>query len=525
MGGFQAVPVPGITPIDQVAQAQMVAEAESRKALIEFIEAVITEVEDSPNFKYMAVAQRYYENKSDIMEKKRTVISADMNNEITLKESKVLANNKLPHNFMKKLTRQKLGYMLGKPFSLVPMKADDEKAKKFFDIMTDRYLDLAFYRLLKNTGRDSIVKGLGWMMPYYNEKGKLCLRRCGPEEVMPLWADEDHTDLEAIIRKYKVEVYEGSKKSFITHVEYWTNQGVEYFIKSETDGHLKHDPEHPKMEPHFWVLTDKKDEETGEPIKQGVNWSVIPFIPFKYDPDEQSLLVRIKELVDDYDRKTSEISDAIADHPNAVTVIKNYDGESKEEFVKNKNEYRTIFVSGDGEANTLEAPLNVSEMDKHIQRLREDIFEFGQGVNTADKDIRDTSGVALRFLYADLDMDCVDWGAEVKWSLHRLFWFIQYDILAHGGEDFTDVQYDIVFNTDVIINETETVTNAMNSKGLISDKTIAANHPWVIDAEKEIADMMTETEDTLDLEADYAKKVAAAKHTGSGGGAGSGGNE
>ena len=518
MGGFQAVPVPGITPIDQVAQAQMVAAAESRKALIEFIEAVITEVEDSPNFKYMAVAQRYYENKSDIMEKKRTVISADMNNEITLKESKVLANNKLPHNFMKKLTRQKLGYMLGKPFSLVPMKADDEKAKKFFDIMTDRYLDLAFYRLLKNTGRDSIVKGLGWMMPDYNEKGKLCLRRCSPEEVMPLWADEDHTDLEAIIRKYKVEVYEGSKKSFITHVEYWTNQGVEYFIKSETDGHLKHDPEHPKMEPHFWVLTDKKDEETGEPIKQGVNWSVIPFIPFKYDPDEQSLLVRIKELVDDYDRKTSEISDAIADHPNAVTVIKNYDGESKEEFVKNKNEYRTIFVSGDGEANTLEAPLNVSEMDKHIQRLREDIFEFGQGVNTADKDIRDTSGVALRFLYADLDMDCVDWGAEVKWSLHRLFWFIQYDILAHGGEDFTDVQYDIVFNTDVIINETETVTNAMNSKGLISDKTIAANHPWVIDAEKEIADMMTETEDTLDLEADYAKKVAAAKQTGSGGG-------
>lgn len=517
MGGFQAVPVPGITPIDQVAQAQMVAEAESRKALIEFIEAVITEVEDSPNFKYMAVAQRYYENKSDIMEKKRTVISADMNNEITLKESKVLANNKLPHNFMKKLTRQKLGYMLGKPFSLVPMKADDEKAKKFFDIMTDRYLDLAFYRLLKNTGRDSIVKGLGWMMPYYNEKGKLCLRRCGPEEVMPLWADEDHTDLEAIIRKYKVEVYEGSKKSFITHVEYWTNQGVEYFIKSETDGHLKYDPEHPKMEPHFWVLTDKKDEETGEPIKQGVNWSVIPFIPFKYDPDEQSLLVRIKELVDDYDRKTSEISDAIADHPNAVTVIKNYDGESKEEFVKNKNEYRTIFVQGDGEASTLEAPLNVSEMDKHIQRLREDIFEFGQGVNTADKDIRDTSGVALRFLYADLDMDCVDWGAEVKWSLHRLFWFIQYDILAHGGEDFTDVQYDIVFNTDVIINETETVTNAMNSKGLISDKTIAANHPWVIDAEKEIADMMTETEDTLDLEADYAKKVAAAKQTGSGG--------
>lgn len=513
--GFQTV-VPGITPVTQMAQAQMIAKAESLKARIEFIEAIITETEGTDHYKYMAVAQRYYENKSDIMEKKRTVISADMNNEVILKESKVLANNRLPHNFMKKLTRQKLGYMLGKPFSLVPMKADDTKAKAFFEIINEKYLNLAFYRLLKNTGRDSIVKGLGWMMPYYNESGKLCFRRCSPEEVMPLWADEDHTDLEAIIRKYKVEVYEGPKKSFVTHVEYWTVEGVEYFIKSEADGHLKHDPDHRGLEPHFWVLTDKKDEN-GEPIKNGVNWSVIPFIPFKYDPDEQSLLVRIKELVDDYDRKTSEISDAIADHPNSVTVVKNYDGASKEEFVKNKNEYRTIFVQGDGEASTLEAPLNVGEMDKHIQRLREDIFEFGQGVNTADKDIRDTSGVALRFLYADLDMDCVDWGAEVKWSLHRLFWFIQYDIIAHGGEDFTSVQYDIVFNTDVIINETETVTNAMNSKGLISDKTIAANHPWVIDADKEIEDMMSETEDTLDLEAEYAKKTAAAKQTGSSG--------
>ena len=142
-------------------------------------------------------------------------------------------------------------------------------------------------------------------------------------------------------------------------------------------------------------------------------------------------------------------------------------------------------------------------MDKHIERLRQDIYEFGQGVNTSDKDIRDTSGVALRFIYADLDMDCVDWGGEVKWSLMKLFWFIQQDIMSKTGKDYTNVRYDIVFNTDVIINESETVLNCMNSVGLVSGKTIAANHPWTLDADKEMHTLKQETEQTYELEAEY----------------------
>jgi SPP1 family phage portal protein len=193
-----------------------------------------------------------------------------------------------------------------------------------------------------------------------------------------------------------------------------------------------------------------------------------------------------------------------------MLVVKNYDGASKEDFVHNKNQYRTIFVQGDGDAKTLETPLDVEAVDKHLQRLREDIYEFGQGVNVADKDIRDTSGVALRFMYADLDMDCVDWGNEVEWSIGLLVWFIQQDILSKKGVDYEPVSYSVLFNTDIIVNETETITNCMNSVGVISPETIAANHPWVLDAKKEIAALREDDADTLDLEAEYAIKQAVA---------------
>lgn len=487
----------GTTQTDLITQ-QLADDSSQGEAQVEFIQSMISEYENSDSYKFMAVAQRYYENDTDIKDKKRMVIAKDMENNAILKESKVLSNNQLRHNFMKKLTRQKIAYMLGKPFTLTEVRADDEQAKKFFETLED-YLDMKFYKFIKNVARDSIVKGIGWVQVYYDEEGFLKMRRCAPEEIIPLWADADHTVLDAVIRHYKVEQYVGANKKIVKYIEYYTHSGVYYYIYDDT-GHLVLNPD--KLNnpgSHFYL----KPEDTENKELLGVNWSHIPFVAFKYDCDEQSLLCRIKSLVDEYDKRTSSIADSIDDHPNSVTIVKNYDGASKEEFVQNKNEYRTIFVQGDGDAHSLETPLNVNDQDKHLERLRQDIYEFGQGVNTADKDIRDTSGVALRFIYADLDMDCIDWGSEVKESLINLFWFIQQDIISKTGVDYTTVKYDIVFNTDIIINESETILNCMNSVGLVSGKTIATNHPWTLDAEKELNALKEETEQSYEMEAEY----------------------
>lgn len=467
-----------------------------------FISSVIAEFEASDFRKYMDTAWKYYKNENDILQSKRMVIGKDQNNNPALMESKVLSNNQLCHNFMKKLTRQKIGYMLGKPFTLSANNADDAKAEELFT-HCKQYFGKEFFKMIKNVGRDSIVKGLGWLLVYYDEAGTLKFMRCAPEEVIPLWADSDHTELAAVVRKYAVEQYVKGLKKLIKYADYYTPEGVYHYVYND-NGKLVKNPEKPQISPNFTV---KQEQEDGTLVDVGVQWAKIPFIPFKYDPDEQSLLVRIKSLIDDYDKKTSGISNNVDDFPNSTIVVKNYDGESKEEFVHNKNQYRTIFVQGDGDAKPMEAPLNIEEVDKHIQRLREDIYEFGQGVNTADKDIRDTSGVALRFLYGDLDMDCIDWGGEVEWSIMLLMWFIQQDLIAKGLGDYTDVDYSVIFNTDMIINETETIQNCFTSKGVISDETIAANHPWTKNASKELQGMLSDKEEILDLEAEYGNKT------------------
>ena len=59
--------------------------------------------------------------------------------------------------------------------------------------------------------------------------------------------------------------------------------------------------------------------------------------------------------------------------------------------------------------------------------------------------------------------------------------------LAENGQgNYENEHVDLIFNRDVQINESETIINIQNSKGIISDKTLIANHPWINDVEQEL---------------------------------------
>lgn len=44
----------------------------------------------------------------------------------------------------------------------------------------------------------------------------------------------------------------------------------------------------------------------------------------------------------------------------------------------------------------------------------------------------------------------------------------------------------IIFNRDMLLNETEVIDNCTKSVGLLSDETVIANHPWVDDPQAEL---------------------------------------
>jgi SPP1 family phage portal protein len=108
-------------------------------------------------------------------------------------------------------------------------------------------------------------------------------------------------------------------------------------------------------------------------------------------------------------------------------------------------------------------------------------------VDTKDPDLGNASGTAINFRYMDLDADCESLGTELKDTFQRLKLFIDVYLQLTGKGDFTKEQFDIVFNVDMPVNETDVINNVRNSDGIISRRTQLQNHPWVQDVDEEIA--------------------------------------
>lgn len=455
----------------------------------EFLVEAIREYRDSKVYKDMKIAKNYFFNKNDICERKRYYI--DRQGQPVM--CNLLTNSRLSHPFVRKLVNQKINYLLSKEFTI---QGEENYVQKLREYFNDR-----FKLTLTNVGSASVISGVAWMQAYYNEEGKLKFKHIPSEEIIPFWHDSEHTELDAIIRIYDIEEYEVGRpeKKIYEFIEYYTKEGLWKYKRLKAGGNI-YPLTSVEGEGHFKVVDEQGEEKWA-------NWDTVPFVAFKYNRDEVSLLNWIKPLIDDYDINTSDVSNNLQDIPNAIKIIKGYEDNDKEEFTKNLNFFRSIFVGEGGDVSALQTPTNVDEVDLHLTRLRKDIFEFGGGVDTVNKELRDVSGVALRFQYADLDMDCSEMAQQYKYSLRQLQWFINKD-LERQGISYDDTNSNFLFNTAVILNETELINNLAVSKDMISQKTLLENHPWVKNTEQEIAEIEKDQQKQLEYDIQLADKTA-----------------
>lgn len=465
--------------------------------IIDIINQEVGEWENSEDLEWMHIGERYYRNNTDIKKRERMAIGESG----TLEPVANLANNKLANAFTRKLVDQKVGYLLSKPMSI---SADNGNYEKFLE----PYFGKKFKRQIQSLGTEAINKGIAWLHVYYDDAGKLSFMIIPSEQCIPIWRDAAHTELQAMIRTYQVEVYEGKQKKTITKTEWWDTNGVRRYDKdgvafiddvqymSSFEAYIraiKNLPEDEELEignlyPH--VISGSNG--------QGFNWEKVPFIAFKYNDDELPLIRIIKELVDDYDQQKSDNANNLEDLPNSIYVVKNYGDVNGADFRKNISIYRVVFVGDDGEVKTVNIEINTEAFKDHQDRNRKDIYEFGRGVDTQTDKIGNASGVALKFLYADLDLDCNIIENQFQAALEQLQWFIDTDLKNKGLGDFFNEEVDFIFNRDIIINETEAITNSKDSVGIISNETIVANHPWTTNTREEMKRIKKEKESELE---------------------------
>lgn len=404
-------------------------------------------------------------------------------------------NHKLKHGFLNTLVDDKINYLLVKPYT---MACDDETyLKAVQDILGEN-----FQGRLGRVGTDASLKGISWLHPYVDEKGKFKLRLVSGDQGIPLWVDDEHTEKDAFIWVYQVEVIEGKETRWITKAEYWTEDRVAYYVKDDklkpTGGFI--------LDAERYFDTDLQEDEFVEQFKVGDDlsgWGKVPFIAFKNNDHELTDLQIIKSLIDEYDFGRSDVGNVLDDMKSTIFGLKGYGGENLGEFMHDLSMYRAIKLDDDGGIDTYNPTMDIAAASEHYNALRKDIYNFGGGVDKdSDKMGNSPSGIALKFIYSGLDLKCNKMESCFKAGFQELLYFVN-KYLELTSVSVPDAEITLVFNRDIAINESQAITDCQNSSGVISQETIIANHPWVEDADLELKRLKKEKEEAYEAAMDY----------------------
>lgn len=429
----------------------------------------------------------YYRGKHDILHKKRTAIGE--NGELITLDN--LPNSRIVDNQFRKMVDQKANYLVGQPFVI----RSDNQA--FADALQPFLMTKQFSRLIKAVTRDALCCGIGWLYPYYDDNGSLTFRRLRPYEVIPLWADEEHTRLDAAIRVYDMTEYVGNTEKVVHRVEVYDDTGIHYFTLD--GGNLT--PIEPFNAPYIMA---------GD---QAYNWEHIPLVAFKCDAEETPLLTRCRSMQDGLNEIESQWQDQMQEDPrNTIMVLVNYDGENLGEFRRNLATYGAVKVrsdsSGGGDVRTLQIEVNAENYQTLVQQFKKAIIENCMGYDAKDDRLGSNANeMNIKSMYSDIELDTNGMETEYQAAFEELIWFITCHIANVGGGDFENEQYELIFNRDILISESSAIADCKNSMGVISNETIVANHPWVDDVQGELDRLAAEKEENLDLYGGFGQNV------------------
>jgi SPP1 family phage portal protein len=441
----------------------------------ELIKIYIDEFEASEERALMLAGDRYYRVKNDILQRKMYRYENEQK-----VEDETKPNHKLAHGFMHEFVDDKVNYLLVKPYT---MECKDEKyLKRVQDILGKRYQ----HRLVQ-LGTETSNKGIAWTYEYINSSGEKKTMKVPAEQCIPWWTDNENEELDAMIRYYQVEVYEGKSKKLITKIEMHYPDGVEYYeqitsgeIILDAEKYLNADDNGGIRLPHF-----KINNQPG-------SWERVPFVPWKNNDFELPDLQFVKTLVDEYDISRSDVGNMLEIVKQLIYILRGYGGQSLSEFVRNLAYYDAINLDADEHSGVdkLEHTVNIDAADKHYQQLLKDIYRFAQAVDKGqDKLGNSPSGIALKFLYSGLDLKDNALEDSFKWSFEQQMYFINKYLEVTNKGTVSDKEINIVFNRDIAINESAAITDCQNSMGVISQQTIIENHPWTKDYKTEKAQM------------------------------------
>ena len=383
---------------------------------------------------------RYFNGDHDIKNYRIFFINADG----ILQEDLTRSNIRISHPFWKIIAEQEAQYILSgkEPLFNSDIPELQTRLDEYFNNNDDFNSEL-YYAVL-----GAIVKGFDFFYAYKNSKGVTCFQCADSLNVVEVRENETDDGCKYAIYYYVDRI--GSDNNPITRIEVWDEKQVTFYVQ-DSNGNITIDKDSkPNPRPHSIYKHDGDESTYFEDFGQ------IPFIRLDNNKKQQTGLLPIKELIDDYDLMACGLSNNIQDTNESLYVVKGFEGDNLDELMVNIKAKKHIGVGEDGDVEIKTVDIPVEARKTKMAEDEKNIFRFGMSVNTESlKDTSATVSVAIKSAYASLDLKCEGFNKGFKRFLRKLLELVLKEINDADGSAYE--QKDVWFNLEreIITNEQE----------------------------------------------------------------------
>lgn len=448
------------------------------------LEFQITEWLSSRYLRLQKLGEKYYLGEHDILHHERQVIGKNGQ----LETVKNLPNNRIVDNQYAIQIDKKAEYLCGQPVSF-------ESKNETYLAEVNRIMNAKFRKTLKNLCIDALNQKIGWLHPYYKD-GELRFKKFTPFEIMPIWTDSSHEELEKVVRLYEQVIYTGRGKEIQTMVEIYTKNGIERY------NWFNNQLQFIETKPYLTVTVTKDDEVHEEYL----NWERIPIIPFKYNDKEIAVIERTKSLQDGINLMLSTFENNMQeDSRNTILVLVNYDGQNLAEFRHNLQRYGAVKVrsenGGNGDLKTLQVEVKAENYKAIVELFKKALIQNARGVDITE--LRSMSGgspnqMNIQSAYSDMDLDANAMETEFQAAFEDVLWFVNKYLQHTGKGDFDGEEISVIFNRDMMQDEALIIQSLVQLQGLVSQETLVGQVPFINDPSKEMQRIRNEQKEELD---------------------------
>lgn len=417
-------------------------------------------------------AERYYRNQNDVLWKDKEKDS----DETPLRN----ADNRISRNFHGLLVNQKAAYA----FTASPLFDVGSKTanKRIAEVLGDSYGKICM-ELCINAANTAV----GWLHYWEDDDGAFQYAVVDSKQIIPIFSTDLQRRLLAVLRVYS-ELDETDGEIYTVY-EYWTDAVCQsYRCRSGADG---------LAGLSAYAMFRAPD---GTPAAEASHtFGAVPFIPFFNNNLHTDDLQNVKPLIDVYDKVYSGFINDLEDVQELIFILSGYGGEDLNGFLQELKKYKVIKLDpdDDGKAgvDTLSIEIPIEARNSVLDATRRAIFEQGFGFDPQPESFGNQSGVALKFMYALLEMKAGLMQKEFEVGFARLVRAIcSHERLSCGRIIQT-------WTRTSIRNDSEQADICQKSVGIVSRRTILRSHPLVEDVDAELKQLQKEADEAL---GDYA---------------------